>query len=58
LRDFGPEDHILAVGDPVAIAAAVMVAASKTGGRVSLLKFDRMESQYDAYEIDISSNDG
>lgn len=58
LADYGPGDHIMAIGDPVAIAAAVMVAASRTGGVVSLLKFDRMEGQYDAYEVDITRNDG
>ena len=54
LRDYGPEDHILAIGDPVAIAATVMVAARQNNGRVSLLKFDRQADKYDAYEIDIS----
>ena len=58
LETFGPEDHIMAVGDPVAIAAAVMVAASKNAGRVSLLKFDRVSGRYDAYEVDIALNDG
>lgn len=53
LTDYGPDDHILAVGDPVAIAMTVMVAARQTGGRVSLLKFDRMTEAYDAYVIDI-----
>ncbi len=58
LADFGPDDHILAVGDPVAIAVAVMVAAQANGGRVSLLKFDRMDAVYDAYEVDVGPNDG
>jgi len=54
LTDFGPDDHILAIGDPVAIATTVMIAASKTGGVISLLKFDRMEERYDAYKVDIN----
>jgi hypothetical protein len=58
LADYGPGDHILAVGDPVAIAATVMVAASVTGGRISLLKFDRQDGRYDAYEVDLAPNDG
>ena len=58
LATYGPDDHIMAVGDPVAIAVAVLVAASKNGGKVSLLKYDRMEEKYDAYEVDISVNDG
>lgn len=58
LADYGPDDHLLAIGDPVAIAATVMAAARATGGRISLLKFDRMAEEYDAYEIDIAINDG
>lgn len=54
LADYGPGDHILAVGDPVAIAATVMVASGVNEGRVSLLKFDRMDNKYDAYEVDIA----
>ena len=56
LADYGPRDHILAIGDPVAIAAAVMVAARRTDGTVSLLKYDRMAERYDAYKI--TMNDG
>lgn len=44
-------DHVLAVGDPVAIAAAVMVASRETGGRVSLLKYDRLRGRYDPYLV-------
>ncbi len=51
LEDYGPGDHILAIGDPVAIAAAVMVASRANGGRISLLKFDRQDGSYDAYEV-------
>ncbi len=58
LADYGPADHILAVGDPVAIAAAVMVAASVSGGRVSLLKYDRQADAYDPYEIVVPPNKG
>lgn len=54
LKDFGPEDHILAIGDPVAIAASVMVASGKTGGRVSMLKYDRIGERYNPYVVDIS----
>ncbi len=58
LATYGPEDHLLAVGDPVAIAAAVAVAAMRNGGRISLLKFDRMDSQYYAYDVDANPNEG
>ncbi len=52
LADCDREDHLLAVGDPVAIAAAVLVMASRTGGYVSLLKWDRMVERYEPYSID------
>ncbi len=58
LLDFGEEDCILAVGDPVAIAATVMIASVYTGGRVRLLKYDRQSGEYCAYEIDLGNNDG
>jgi hypothetical protein len=45
------EDHILAVGDPIAIAAAVMVASKISGGDVTVLKFDRQENAYQPYRI-------
>lgn len=58
LEDFSPRDHVLAVGDPVAIAATVLVAGGRTGGRVSVLKYDRRARVYDAYVVDVSTNDG
>lgn len=58
LQGFNPdEDHVLAVGDPVAIAATVMVASSMTGGRVSVLKYDRQENDYLPFAIR-AQNDG
>ena len=53
LADYTCADHILAIGDPVAIAAAVMVASEQTDGIVSLLKYDRKNQRYDAYKVDI-----
>ena len=53
LEDYGPGDHIMAIGDPIAIAAAVMVAAENNGGEVSVLKFDRMDNRYDPFVIKI-----
>lgn len=45
------EDFILAVGDPIAIAAAVMIASRISGGDVTILKFDRQENAYQPYRI-------
>lgn len=54
LADYGPDDHVLAIGDPVAIAATVMIASEVNGGSISLLKYDRITGEYDAYRIDVS----
>lgn len=54
LCDYTPDDHILLLGDPVAIGLTVMVASGVTGGKVSLLKYDRIEKRYNPYAVDIS----
>jgi len=51
LADFTPDDHLLAVGDPLAIAMGVLAASSRTGGPVSLLKFDRHTGEYGAHTV-------
>lgn len=53
LADFTPKDYILAVGDPVAISAAVMAASEVTAGDVSVLKFNRQENSYTPYRIQV-----
>lgn len=51
LADFSGDDYMLAVGDPFAIAMAVMVASRFNGGRVTLLKWNRDEGTYHAHEV-------
>lgn len=52
LKDFNPaEDHILLIGDPVAIALVSIVVADYTDS-FSVLKWDREQSQY--YPITIN----
>lgn len=51
LANFSKSDYLLAVGDPVAIAAAVLIAGERTGGVVNLLKWDRMRRSYESFEI-------
>ena len=53
LSDCLPCDYLLAAGDPVAIAAAVLMFGRYSGGRVSLLKWDRLEQRYYPYEVDV-----
>ena len=54
LAGYTEDDFILAVGDPVAIAAAAAVAARNTGGYVTVLKFDRHANSYIPYPIKLS----
>lgn len=51
LKTFCEDDFILAVGDPVAIAAAVLIAGDRTGGKVKLLKWDRISSAYESFPV-------
>jgi len=51
LADFSPDDMILAVGDPVAIALTVMFASEHTGGRLNFLKWDRKAAAYELYTV-------
>jgi hypothetical protein len=53
MAQFGSDDYIVAVGDPSIIAAASCIAVRKTGGRLRILKWDRMSSNYIPVEIDL-----
>ena len=41
LGDFGPEDHLLLIGNPALIGMAVATAAAYNDGRVRMLQWDR-----------------
>lgn len=51
LRNFGPDDFIMAMGDPAAIGIACAVAAENNGGRFKILKWDRVNQRY--YQVDL-----
>lgn len=53
LKDFSERDFLLPTGEPVAIAAAAMIAAQVNFGRLKLLKWDRRSSSYQVVQIDI-----
>lgn len=53
MADYGPEDLLVAVGDPTLIAAAAVIAARVTGGKLRLLKWDRMTSDYILTELSL-----
>lgn len=46
LKDFGPGDHLLLVGNPVLIGFAVAIAAHYSGGEVSLLQWSGKAKRY------------
>lgn len=51
LGGYSLEDFLLAIGDPLAIAMAVLVAGKSTGGTINLLKFDRLTGEYKAHSV-------
>lgn len=53
LSAFTPEDYLVAIGDPVAIAAAACVASARTGGRLKILKWDRRIEGYLPYTLEL-----
>ncbi len=55
-KDFSDSDFLLAMGDPVAIAIASIVASDINNGRLKILKWDREHRAYYPVEIDIYNN--
>jgi hypothetical protein len=53
MKGFTAEDYILCLGDPSAIAVTVMVASKMTGGKVKLLKYDRIEKAYNSIRYEV-----
>lgn len=43
---FGPEDHLLLIGNPCLIAWSAALAADRTGGRLRLLQWSGKERKY------------
>ena len=55
LQGFDPEvDYLLAVGNPVAIAAASAVVSDETAGVIPMLVWDRHTRRYNAVRININ----
>jgi hypothetical protein len=55
-RNFSADDFLLQVGDPIASALTLMIAAERTGGRVKLLKWLPRTVRYEPYEINLRGN--
>jgi len=53
MKDFSPEDYVVAVGDPSLLAAAACIAVRKTNGLLRILKWDRQTSAYIPVEANV-----
>jgi len=53
LKHITEDDYIMLIGDPVAIAAVVMVASEINGGFLKFLKYDRSEHRYNVVEYQV-----
>ena len=53
LKNFRDDDFLLAMGDPVAIGIASMVASDINNGKVNMLKWDRENQCYYNVNIDL-----
>lgn len=53
MRDFTEDDCIIAVGDPALIAAAACISARLCGGKLRMLKWDRMSRDYILVEVKV-----
>lgn len=51
LATYTESDFLLAVGDPVAIAAAALIAGQRTGGKINILKWDRIAAAYESFAV-------
>lgn len=54
MQDFGDDDYIMCVGDPVVIALATMVASDINDGVVTLLKYDRRARAYHPVRLNLN----
>lgn len=55
LAAFSDDDYLLLMGDPAAIGIACAVAARANGGKVNLLKWDRLEAGYFPISINLAN---
>jgi hypothetical protein len=50
MKDYGPDDYVVALGDPMIIAIASVIA-ERAAGRLRLLRWDRNTREYVAIEV-------
>ena len=56
LKNFSDKDFLLLIGDPALIGVAVTVASDINDGKVTVLKWDRIEKMY--YPVKLSFRGG
>jgi hypothetical protein len=53
LKAYGDDDWLLCLGDPAIIGVAFAIAADANGGRVNVLKWDKLEKDYYPVRIQV-----
>lgn len=56
LKDFGDDDYILPVGDPVMIATVTAIASDINHGYYQMLKWNKRLRQYEVFKINVYGN--
>ncbi len=52
MKDYGPDDYVLALGDPMIIALASVIA-ERAAGTLRMLRWDRMSREYMLVEVSL-----
>jgi hypothetical protein len=55
LRDFGPQDFLLMIGNPTAMAIVAVVAAERSEGYLQLLYWDNKTEEYRVDLVDFNA---
>ena len=53
LEQFGPEDYIICIGNPILLALAVNIACDINCGQVKLLQWQNQSQRYVPVEVDM-----
>jgi hypothetical protein len=50
--DFSDDDYLLAVGDPVVISAAMIIAARRVRGSINVIRWLRQTNEFKVFPLD------
>lgn len=53
MREFSDDDYLIAVGSPLVIALSSHIALQRTGGKLNLLTWDRLQRQYLNHRVEL-----